>query len=173
MNKKDVYYRKYLKALESLVFLANKDRRQYWILKSIYLADKEHLRRYGRQIFGDRYIAMKLGPVPSLAYDIVKSVREGADGYNFPEPIPATALNAPDNRTVIALREAHVDLLSASEIACLNEAYKSIEKLTMQEVMILTHDDAFDSVEQDDEMSIKKIIGTLENGREILDYLYN
>ena len=51
--------RKYQKALETVVYLANKDIRQYWVLKAIYLADKEHLQHYGRQIFSDRYIAMK------------------------------------------------------------------------------------------------------------------
>ena len=101
MNNSRVYFRKYIKALETLVYLANKDQRQYWVLKAIYLADKEHLQKYGRQMFGDRYIAMKLGPVPSLAYDIVKSVRVGAVGYLFPDPKPETALGiVSDNRTV-------------------------------------------------------------------------
>ena len=172
MNNQNIYKRKYHKALETLVYLANKDQRQYWILKAIYLADKEHLKRYGRQIFDDRYIAMKLGPVPSLAYDIVKSTREGAAGYNFPEPVPATALTAPDNRTVKASRKANVNLLSASEIECLNNAYDLIKNLTLQQVCDLTHDAAYDAAVQDDDMSIKEIIGTLENNKEVLDYVY-
>jgi hypothetical protein len=170
MNNKNVNYKKYLKALETLVFLANKDKRQYWILKAIYLADKEHLGRYGRQIFGDRYIAMKLGPVPSLAYDIVKSVREGATGYNFPEPVPSTALKAPDNSTVEAFRKANANLLSASEMECLADAYNLIKDLTLQEVINLTHDKAYDAAEQNDEMSTIAIIKTLVNGQEVLDY---
>jgi hypothetical protein len=171
MNSQNVYRRKYLKALETLVYLANKDRRQYWILKAIYLADKEHLQRYGRQIFCDRYIAMVFGPVPSLAYDIVKSVRENAAGYYFPEPNPATALKAPDNRTVLVSRKANMDLLSASEINCLDDAYEMIKGLSFQEVKELTHDSAYDAVEQDEDMSTKAIIETLENGKEVLDYI--
>ena len=36
-------------------------------IKLIYLADRLHLRKYGRPIIGDMYWAMKLGPVGSLA----------------------------------------------------------------------------------------------------------
>jgi hypothetical protein len=173
MNNNNVYRRKYLKALETLVYLANKDERQYWILKTIYLADKEHLKRYGRQIFGDRYIAMKLGPVPSLAYDIVKSVRDGVIGYDFPDPKPITSLRAPDNRTVKPNRKANIDFLSASEIECLNYAYDIIKDLTLPQVRELTHDAAYESVDQDDGMSIIKIVETLENGKEVLDYMFS
>ena len=41
MSNRFAQQRKYRKALETVVYLANKDRRQYWVLKAIYLADKE------------------------------------------------------------------------------------------------------------------------------------
>jgi len=171
MNKANVYRRKYLKALETLVFLANKDQRQYWILKAIYLADKEHLSRYGRQIFDDHYIAMKWGPVPSLAYDIVKSVRGEAIGYGFPDPNPSTALIAPDNHTVKPKRAAKETMFSASEIECLNNAYNKIKDLKFLEVRDITHDVAYDDVEQDEDMSLVSIILTLDNGMKVLEYI--
>ncbi|MDK1119077.1 MAG: Panacea domain-containing protein [Anaerolineae bacterium] len=174
MNRDYVFRRRYSKALETLVYLARKDQRQYWILKTIYLADKEHLKLYGRQIFDDRYIAMSLGPVPSLAYDIVKSVRADSARFSFPEPMPSTALNAPDNYTVVAQRnrEADMDLLSESEIKCLNDAHNMIKDLTIEEVKKLTHDAAYKAADENDEMSIKDVIKTLENSAEILDYMY-
>jgi len=170
-NNLSIERRRYQKALETLVFLANKDPRQYWVLKAIYVADKEHLKHFGRQIFGDRYIAMKWGPVPSLAYDIVKSVRRNAVGYSFPDPKPFTALDAPDNRTIKARRQAQKRMFSASEIGCLNDAYNRVKKLTFPEVRDLTHDAAYDGVEQDDDMSLVEIILTLENGAEVLEYI--
>ena len=101
MSTKFAARRKYRKALETVVYLANKDQRQYWVLKAIYLADKENLSKYGRQIFGDRYIAMQLGPVPSLAYVIVKSVREDGRPYFYPDPTHDIALQIVyDNCTV-------------------------------------------------------------------------
>jgi len=40
-------------------------------LKLIYLADRYHLRKYGRPIFSDTYWAMPYGPVASSVKDIV------------------------------------------------------------------------------------------------------
>lgn len=40
------------------------------VLKLIFLADRYHLRKYGRAITGDDYWAMELGPVPSVAKNI-------------------------------------------------------------------------------------------------------
>jgi uncharacterized phage-associated protein len=41
-------------------------------LKLIFLADRFHLRKYGRLITSDRYVAMRYGPVPSTVEDIAK-----------------------------------------------------------------------------------------------------
>jgi len=42
-------------------------------LKLVFLADRYHLRKYGRLITNDFYVAMKLGPVPSVVIDIAES----------------------------------------------------------------------------------------------------
>jgi|CXWL01.1.fsa_nt_gi uncharacterized phage-associated protein len=39
-------------------------------LKLIWMADRFHIRKYGRPIIGDEYFAMKFGPVPSHAKNI-------------------------------------------------------------------------------------------------------
>ena len=41
-------------------------------IKLIWLADRLHLRKYGRMITNDEYYAMKLGPVASSTYNIIK-----------------------------------------------------------------------------------------------------
>ena len=161
--------RKYRKALEALVYLANKDQRNYWILKTIYFADKEHLAKYGRQIFDDSYRAMKQGPVPSLAYDIVKCVR-GDGWYSFDNPDPKTALETPDRRTVIPKRKPHLDFLSKSDLECLDNAYDSIKNLDFISLKRFSHDEAYKSVGEDEEMTIESIISSLENKDEILAY---
>jgi len=176
MSTKFSFNRKYRKALEAVVYLANKDQRQYWVLKAIYVADKEHLSRYGRQIFGDRYIAMRQGPVPSLAYDIVKSMREGATDYFFPDPRPNTALQiVPDNKTVkpISGRVADMNVLSESEIQCLDYGFNIVKDLTFEQLKQLTHDSAYVAADQNDDMSITKIVETLKNANEVLDYINN
>jgi uncharacterized phage-associated protein len=47
------------------------------LLKLLYYADRESLERLGHPISGDRYYAMKHGPVLSRVYDLVKSERLG------------------------------------------------------------------------------------------------
>lgn len=42
------------------------------LLKACYFADKEHLNKYGRPIFGATYQAMKYGPVPLEIYEMAK-----------------------------------------------------------------------------------------------------
>lgn len=161
--------RQYIKALETLVYVANKERRHYWALKVFYFADKEHLRRFGRQIFSESYYAMEKGPVPSLAYDIVKYVR-GNGHSNFSNPDPLTALRVPDNRTIEPKRMADLKYLSKSEIECLDYAYELIKGLSFGDLMKLSHDSAYDAVVENEEIPLQSIIGTLDNKDEVLDY---
>lgn len=163
------FQRKYRKTLETLVYLAIKDHRNYWILKAIYFADKEHLKRYGRQIFDDNYRAMKQGPVPSLAYDVVKCAR--GDGYfAFNNPDPRTALEVPDNRTINALRAPEMGLLSQTDIECLDYAHNMIRDLSFGQLKALSHDAAYNAVDQDEDMTVESIIETLDNGDEVMEY---
>ena len=41
-------------------------------LKACYFADKDHLNRYGRPVFGAQYRAMPFGPVPLEIYEMAK-----------------------------------------------------------------------------------------------------
>ena len=42
-------------------------------LKLVYIADRYHLRKYGRLITNDTYFAMNYGPVPSGTKDIAEA----------------------------------------------------------------------------------------------------
>ena len=46
---------------------------QYDIVKTLFLADRQHLNEFGRPITFDNYVAMTHGPVPSCSYDLLKS----------------------------------------------------------------------------------------------------
>jgi len=66
----------YKKAAQALNYFARKSGGQIEKLKAlklIYLADRYHLRKYGRLITNDIYFAMKLGPVASSTKDIVEN----------------------------------------------------------------------------------------------------
>lgn len=62
------------KIVETILYLAHKglDLDQYKAVKLIYLADREHLNRFGRPITFDTMVAMEFGPVASVTYNILK-----------------------------------------------------------------------------------------------------
>ena len=68
----------------------------------MFLAEKYHLVRYGRPITGDRYDAMKDGPVPSFTYDLFKKHRPMAT----PSEIYFTISAFPSNAHIQAERKA-------------------------------------------------------------------
>jgi uncharacterized phage-associated protein len=43
------------------------------VLKLIHAVDRYHLRKYGRPVIGDNYVAMKYGPVPSSTKDLIQA----------------------------------------------------------------------------------------------------
>ncbi|HEU4554556.1 MAG TPA: type II toxin-antitoxin system antitoxin SocA domain-containing protein [Chitinophaga sp.] len=65
----------YKKAVQALNFLAEKNGsplNKMKAIKLIWLADRLHLRTYGRTITGDVYFALPYGPVPSTTRDILE-----------------------------------------------------------------------------------------------------
>jgi uncharacterized phage-associated protein len=64
------------KATQTLNFFASKAGgkiNKLKALKLIFLADRYHLRKYGRLVTDDCYVAMKYGPVPSTVMDIAEA----------------------------------------------------------------------------------------------------
>ena len=63
----------YRKAVQALNYFAIKEGGnidKMKAIKLIWLSDRAHLRKYGRPILMDRYLAMKYGPVPSKTKDL-------------------------------------------------------------------------------------------------------
>jgi len=63
------------KATQALNYFARQDGNRINKLKAlklIYFADRHHLRRYGRPITNDRYLAMNYGPVASSCKDLAE-----------------------------------------------------------------------------------------------------
>lgn len=162
--------RKYRVAIESIVYLAQKEDRLYWLLKMIWMAERLHLSRHGMMFIGDNYIAMSHGPVPSLAYDIVKDVR-GDGWFSFADPDPDSAIEVPNQRSVFPLREPNMDLLSEAAIDCLDKAYEDLSKLSFVKLKMLSHTPAHKAAEQDDTIPFDDFVKDLDNGQEVLDYL--
>jgi uncharacterized phage-associated protein len=158
------------KAIEVLLYIAERSPNIYNALKVLYFADKEHLVKYGRLICGDSYVAMRHGPVPSGLYDIVKYAR--GDGFCWLE-VPINEVFGVRGHEIVPYRSAHLDFLSESDIECLDAAIKEYGHLSFGRLKELSHDDAFRSSDENDFIPLDAIVNALPNGETLLDFLKN
>lgn len=116
---------------------------QYDLVKTLFLADKAHLNQWGRPITYDNYCAMLHGPVPSLAYDFLKSNSKALRDYNV-DYLPWKALD--QGKSIkhyfpvdgVFEVESH---LSPSDLEALNDALGTVKSLTFGQIRRLTHED--------------------------------
>jgi hypothetical protein len=163
------------KALATIVYLASQlpERRNlYKVLKAIYRADKQHLHRYGRQIFQETYSALPLGTVPSYAYDVVKHVRDGKWRAKMPKQVKQYISVSADD-TITALRGPDLGVLSSSDIECLDEAIAFFAPMTFDEVKDNSHEDAaYNATPLNKRIPLETIIlKAVPDGEALLDYL--
>lgn len=127
------------KVVEALVYIASRAPGigRFHVAKILYFAERFHLRKYGRPIVGDRYIAMENGPVPSFGYDILKgnispdekAFVEGALVEEKPFKHPAYK----------AGREPDLSYFSVSDKECLDEAVAHCIKRSFGSISDETH----------------------------------
>lgn len=90
---------------------------QFDILKTLFFADRAHLNKYGRPVTFDEYVAMPDGPVPSLAYDVLKDAIEARREAGIDLPLWQSASDGgKKKRFYEAAREASDDILSESDL---------------------------------------------------------
>lgn len=120
----------YKKATQALNFLAIKEGGKIGklnALKLIWLADRVHLRKYGRPIFNDNYLAMPYGPVASSVKDIAEASDFMADvERDYSEKYL-------DRSNVIVKSKADIDdsVFSETDLHVLNFVYKKFGKIDL------------------------------------------
>lgn len=127
------------KAVEALTYIASKwpGVTPFFASKVIFFAEKYHLNRYGRPIVADTFIAMDNGPVPSSIYDFIQG-KLGLAGD--PEAITAALSIAHDGYPrVTARRAADYDVLSPSDVECLDDSIAFCRHKSFGVLSGLTH----------------------------------
>ena len=156
------------KAIEVLLYIAQKSPKIYNALKVFYFADKDHLSKYGRLICGDSYVAMRHGPVPSGAYDLVKYAR--GDRFCWGD-LPIDEAFAVQGHNIVPRREPDLDFLSETDKECLELAIDKYGHLSFRQLKRLSHDEAYEAADENDFIQIEAIANTLPNRELLLDYL--
>ena len=161
------------KAVEVLLYVTKRVPSMYNALKVLYFADKQHLARYGRLIYGDVYVAMRHGPVPSAAYDIVKAARGDGLHPTTLRPDELFSIDA-EHHCVHPRREADLDCLSESEVECLDAAIEAYGSLPLGQLRKISHEDkAFQAADENDFMPVEAIASSLPHADQLLDYIRN
>lgn len=158
------------KAIEAILYLAQRvtDADVYGISKLLYLVDKTSLEKYGRFVFGESYAAMKEGPVPSNAYDLLKLATK--------EPVNGLLVKG---NQIVSLRDPDLDLLSESDIECLDQIILVYGHVPNWFRARDAHDDAWKKSwekrgsKKSIKMPVESIAKLLADSNELVDYLSN
>ena len=110
----------------------------YHLMKILYLAERQHLAKWGEKITTDDYYALPHGPVPTRIYDALKAVKDGHGGF-----LADVVTVEKDQPNVMPLREPDMGYLSKSEVEALDNAItKNIVK-SFAELEQMTHDEYY------------------------------
>jgi len=131
----------YKKATQAVNYFANKQNNKVInkmkALKLIWLADRYHIRRYGRPITGDEYMAMKLGPVASSLKDIIEQHDPYLDDAELSYSAAYIILNGANH--IKSKDDVDLDVFSETDIEALDFVYKSYGHLDQFELSELSH----------------------------------
>ena len=106
-----------------------------FLLKMLYLADRELLQKRGQPITGDQPVSMKNGPVLSKTYDLTKggAVEHRAYWEQF-------ISNAPSGYTNVSLiKETGTEQLSKTEIKVLDEVFDKFHNFSWSQLVDYCH----------------------------------
>ncbi len=132
----------YKKETQALNFFAHKKDGQINKMKAIklvYLADRFHLRKYGRPIVGDKYYAMKYGPVGSQTKNIAELSHASDDAISYAKKYIKPISVHKKNDSFVSIRKNDLSVFSKTDIECLESIYKNFSDKDQFELAELTH----------------------------------
>lgn len=127
------------KSTQVINFFAKKEQGTIDILKLmklVWIADRCHLREYGRPILNDEYFAMKRGPVPSATKDIASDTEWAQDKQKY----YSKYIKKLSRYSVASIRNVDSEQLSESEIECLDKAYDNFGQYKPSQLTKISHD---------------------------------
>lgn len=110
-------------------------------IKLIYLADRYHLRKYGRPIVGDNYWAMKLGPVGSDILNIANISEDDLDVecLKYVQSYLAHLEGDDKAQNVVTKKDVDLDVFSQTDIEAFETIFKAFGDRDQFELAEITH----------------------------------
>ncbi len=129
----------YRKITQAINFFAEKENNKTInvtkVVKLLWAADRYHLRKYGRLLTCDNYVAMERGPVGSTVKDIAEEsnfLPAGIDSYS-------TKYLKPRQYVTQSCREADMKVFSQTDIEALEFANTNFGSMSQSELTHLSH----------------------------------
>lgn len=171
------------KILEGLIWLAQQAPGidHYHAVKIFFYADKKHLNRYGRPIFGDKYVAMDYGPVPSTALDFIHRNAAYVSDDMITKIDTALRIRQVEKTSCLnARREPALNDFSRTDITMLRESLKENLPKSFGQLVDDTHAERAWSHAWENRgntknpaMDVELLIDESEDREDILDYIRN
>lgn len=138
------------KIAESILFLIEEATSRgtyvtkYDIVKSIFVADGQHLNTYGRPVTFDNYAAMKDGPVPSETYNMLGEDYDNAHEFGREWPLWQKEPSPDDGKLAMKYvrprRSANLRALSETDRSALREALLLVKAQGFVGTRDMTHE---------------------------------
>jgi len=141
----------------------------YKILKIIFYAEAEHMKKYGLPIIGDQYYAMRHGPVPSHSYDLIK-IAKGDTVFSDPYQV-RNYFEIHNEYHLQPLQEPDMDEFSQSNLECLDETVEAHCSKTFNELHKESSTKAYNTAGQNDIMEIAAIVEDFGGSEEAIEML--
>ncbi len=127
-------YKKSVQALNYLAVLEGGAINYMKALKLIWLSDRYHLRNHGRTITGDKYFALKNGPVASFTKDIIikKHITEEQNKYS------STFVNV-EGYLLSSNSNPNTNVFSQKELEVINTIFDCYKSMTEFEISEFSH----------------------------------
>lgn len=106
------------------------------VMKLVYLADRYHLRKYGRSISRSKYCAMNKGPVP---FDARNEMEQLENGWTIVDGITATLSCGHNMFSATKPSDGELDHLSQTDIEALDAALNVAKQIGADNLVDYTH----------------------------------
>lgn len=148
----------------------------YSIVKTAYYAQQLHFVKWALPLYKDKIAALQFGPVPSTVYDVLKMARGDRKVLNYYKNSGirsvADAIGFQDE-LFYAKENADCDVLSQSNIECLNEAIEKVASMDFDEIVADTHGDEWNRAWNSSNHFMSDVMIAKEGGADdsIISYL--
>lgn len=125
------------KTIAAIAFLMNQQGGEvdmFLALKTLYLADKEALIRWGKTITGDTFVSLPKGPVLSRTYNLFKGIGSAEDRDKWDSVFSERV-----NHSIHLLKEVDLETLSEREMDVLSDARQTISQMAPWDVADWLH----------------------------------